>query len=91
MVQETPPPEEGKLIGRVSHFFGNISVAVIDLAGKLKVGDTIRIIGGQTDFNQVIDSMEVDHQKIEEAKKGDSVGLKISQKVHEGYKVYKVE
>jgi len=83
--------EEGKLIGKVTHYFGNIGVAVIELSGKLKVGETIRIVGGETDFNQTIDSMEIEHKKIEEAKKGDSVGLKVDQKVRDGYKVYKVE
>ena len=82
--------EEGKLIGKVTHYFGNISVAVIELSDKLKVGDTIRIVGGETDFTQTIESMEIEHQKIDEAKKGDSVGLKVAQKVREDYKVYKV-
>jgi len=81
---------EGKLIGQVTHFFGNINVAVIKLSDKLKEGDTIRIVGGETDFSQEVDSMEVDHEKIKEGKKGNSVGLKVGQKVHEGYRVYKV-
>ena len=85
-----PEEIEGKLIGKVAHYFGHIGVAVIDLSDKLKAGETIRIIGGETDFSQEVKSMEVDHQKINEAKKGDSVGLKIEQKVREGYKVYKV-
>jgi putative protease len=83
-------PEEGKLIGRVSHYFGNIGVAVIDLSDTLAVGDTIRIVGGETDFNQTVESMEVEHEKVEKAKSGDSVGLKVNQKVREGYKVYKL-
>ena len=82
--------EEGKLIGEVTHYFGNIGVAVIELSDKLKVGDTIRIVGGETDFTQTVDSLEVEHQKIQEAKKGDSVGSKVDQKVREGYKVFKV-
>lgn len=83
--------EEGKLIGEVSHYFDKIGVAVIDLINSLKKGDTIRIKGGEsTDFNQIVESMEVEHQKIEKAKKGDSVGLKIKEKVREGYKVYKI-
>ena len=82
--------EEGKLIGKVTHYFGNIGVAVIELTDSLKIGDTIRIVGGETDFEQVVDSMEVDHKKVEKAKKGDGIGLKVSQKVREGYKVYKV-
>ena len=82
--------EEGKLIGKITHYFGNIGVAVIKLSDKLKVGDTIRIIGGETDFTQNVDSMEMEHQKIEEAKKGESIGLKVDQKVREDYKVYKL-
>ena len=85
-----PEEIEGKLIGRVTHYFGHIGVAVIDLSDKLKIGETIRVVGGETDFTQQIDSMETDHQKVKEAKKGDSVGLKIEKKVREGYKVYKV-
>lgn len=83
--------EEGKLIGKISHYFSHLGVAVLDLSDALKVGDTIRIAGGEnTDFTQTVDSMEIEHQKVQEAKKGDSVGMKVAQKVHEGYKVYKV-
>jgi len=84
------PPEEKNLIGKISHYFGNVGVAVIELSDVLKVGDDIRIVGGETDFTQNVESMERDHEKIQEAKTGDSIGLKIAQKVREGYKVYKV-
>ena len=82
---------EGKPIGKVTHYFGKIGVAVIELSDTLKAGETIRIVGGETDFNQTVDSMEVEHQKVEEAKAGESVGLKVDQKVREGYAVYKAE
>lgn len=82
--------EEGKLIGKITHYFSKIGVAVIELSDVLKVGDTIRIIGGETDFNQTVESMEVEHQKVQEAKAGESIGLKVSQKIREGYKVYKI-
>ena len=82
--------EEGKLIGKITHYFGHIGVAVIELSETLNVGDTIRIAGGQTDFTQPVDSMEVEHEKVQQAKPGDSVGLKIQEKVREGYKVYKL-
>lgn len=82
--------KKGKLIGKVSHYFSNIGVAVIDLSDKLEVGDEIRIVGGEVDFNQTVESMEVDHKKVEKAKKGESAGLKVDQKVREGYKVYKL-
>jgi putative protease len=80
----------GKLIGKVTHYFSNIGVAVIGLSTSLGQGDEIRIVGGEnTDFNQKVDSMQVDHKEVKNAKKGDSVGLKMSQKVREGYLVYK--
>ncbi|MFH1780414.1 MAG: EF-Tu/IF-2/RF-3 family GTPase [Candidatus Nealsonbacteria bacterium] len=82
--------EEGQLIGKISHYFGNISVAVVDLSGTLKIGDTVRIVGGNTDFNQEVSSMEVDHKKVDSAKKGDSVGFKVSEKVRDDYRVYKI-
>ena len=82
--------EEGKLIGKISHYFNNIEVAVVELSAPLKKGDTIRIAGGETDFKQTVGSMEVEHKKLEKAKKGDSVGLKVKEKVREGYKVYKL-
>jgi len=81
---------EGKLIGKITHYFSKIGVAVIELSDNLKVGDTIRIVGGETDFDQTVDSMEIEHQKVDTAKSGDSVGFKIAQKVREGYKVYKL-
>ncbi|MFC1789472.1 hypothetical protein ACFLYY_00670 [Patescibacteria group bacterium] len=90
MAKEAQAPEEGKPIGTITHYFGHIGVAVIELTDGLKVGDEIRIIGGETDFNQPVDSIEYEHKKIETAKKGESVGLKVTEKVHEGYKVYKV-
>lgn len=83
-------PEQKKIIGVITHYFSNIGVAVVDLKNSLSVGDSIRIVGGEdTDFDQEIDSIEMDHKKLKKAKKGDSVGIKVSQKVREGYKVYK--
>ena len=80
---------EGKPIGKITHYFSKIGVGVIELTDVLNVGDTIRIVGGEADFNQDVDSMEVEHQKVDKAKAGDSVGLKVDQKVREGYSVYK--
>jgi translation elongation factor EF-Tu-like GTPase len=84
-------PKQEKPIGEVTHYFSNIGVAVINLKSGLANGDEIRIVGGEeTDFNQTVDSMEVDHKKVAKAKKGDDVGMKVTEKVREGYKVYKV-
>jgi putative protease len=85
-----PKENQEELIGKVTHYFGNIGVAVINITKALKVGDNIRIVGGETDFVQTVESMEVDHQKVSQAKAGDSVGLKVNQKVREGYRVYKI-
>ena len=82
--------KEEKPIGKVTHYFSNIGVAVIDLLSPLKVGDTIRIVGGEeTDFEQEVKSMQIDHKDVKSAKKGDSMGMKVDEKVHEGYKVFK--
>jgi len=86
-----PEVEEGKLIGKVTHYFDKIGVAIIELAGPLSVGDKIRIVGGEaTDFDQTVESMEIEHEKIKKAKKGDPIGVEVKEKVREGYKVYKV-
>ena len=91
MEEEIKNSPEGELIGEIVHYFPHVGVAVIKLSASLSTGDTIRIIGGEdTDFNQTVDSMEINHQKIEKAKVGDEVGLKVGQKVREGYKVYKL-
>ena len=80
--------KEAKPIGRISHFFDKIGVAVIELSGKLKVGDKIRIAGGTTDFKQPVKSMQVEHEKVESAKKGDAVGIKVKEKVRQNDKVF---
>jgi len=79
-----------KQIGKVSHYFDNLGVAVLELTGKLKVGDKIKIAGGEVEFEQVVDSMQMERESIDKAKKGDDVGLKVSEKVRPGYKVFLV-
>jgi putative protease len=80
-----------KKIGKVTHYFSNIKVAVIKLSSALKIGENIKIIGGQnTDFKQQVKSMQLDHKEIKSAKKGKSIGLKMAEKVREGYNVYKI-
>jgi hypothetical protein len=91
VVKKVKVAAEGKLIGKITHYFSDIEVAVINLTSSLKDGDSIRVIGGQeTDFEQEVSSMQIDHKEVKSAKKGDSVGMKIDEKVHEGYKVYKI-
>ncbi len=80
---------EEKPIGVVSNYFEHVGVAAIKLLKALKVGDMVRIVGGETDFEQKIDSMQIQHEKVEKAKKGDEIGMKVKNKVRSGYKVYK--
>lgn len=80
-----------KEIGKITHYFTKIKVAVIQLSGKLKEGDKIHIKGATTDFKQPVKSMQVEHEKIKEAKPGDDVGLKVKDAVREMDVVYKIE
>jgi len=79
-----------KEIGKITHFFNKISVGVIELKDTLKDGDTIHIKGATTDFKQTARSMQIEHDKIEEAKAGQSIGLKVNEQVRQGDLVYKV-
>jgi len=78
-------------VGKVTHYYNKIGVAIIEISVPIKVGDKIKISGHDQEFTQVIDSMQVEHQSIEEAKKGDVIGLKVDQPVKEKDLVYKVE
>lgn len=77
-------------IGKVSHFFSKISVGAIELSGTLKIGDRIRFKGATTDFEQVVESMQIEGQNVKQAGPGDSIGLKVKERVREGDTVYKV-
>jgi len=80
-----------KLIGKISHVFKKISVAIVDIAdGELTVGDTIHIKGHTTDFEQKVTSIQIEHEQIQKAKKGDSIGIKLDNPVHEHDEVYLV-
>lgn len=76
-------------IGRITHFFTKISVAVIELIAPLAVGDTIMIKGPTTDFEQVVDSMQIEHNNVQRAEAGQSIGLRVAQRVRENDMVYK--
>jgi len=82
-------PEEK--VGEVEHYFGKISVAAIRLtAGELRIGDTVRFKGKTTDFQQTVDSIQIEHSSVESAAAGDEIGVKVAQRVREGDEVYKV-
>jgi translation initiation factor IF-2 len=78
-------------IGFVSNYFSKISVAAVDITdGTLSVGDTLHFFGRTTDFESTVHSMQIEHNAVTEAKKGDSVGIKVSERVREGDKVFKI-
>lgn len=81
---------EKKEIGHVSHYFGKPQVAAIVLKDSLKVGDRISIEGHTTDFELVVDSIQIEHESLQEAKKGDNVGIRVPEKVREHDVVYKI-
>ncbi|MDH5793409.1 MAG: translation elongation factor-like protein [Candidatus Bathyarchaeota archaeon] len=76
-------------VGRVTHFFAKISVAVIELIAPLAVGDTIMIKGPTTDFEQIVESMQIEHNNVQRAEAGQSIGLKVAQRVRENDIAYK--
>jgi len=83
--------ENKELVGKVIHYYGKIGVAVIDLKAPLAEGDEILIEGKTTSLKQEPpQSMQIEHKNIKKAKKGDSIGLKVKDKVHEGDHVYKI-
>lgn len=77
-------------VGEVSHYFTKISVAVVELTAPLRTGDRISIKGMTTDFEQAVESMEIEHEPVEKAEGGDSIGLKVADRVREGDIVYKL-
>jgi len=84
---------EGKRkIGEVEHYYNHLGVAVVKLSASLRVGDKILVENrrGQPVLEQAVDSMQVEHQNISEAKPGQSIGLRVVEKVHQGNAVYKV-
>ena len=82
---------EEKEIGKVFSYFSKIEVAAIVLdRDTLALGDTIHIKGFTTDFEQEVESMQIDGKEVDEVKKGKSVGIKVIERVRPGDKVYKV-
>jgi translation elongation factor EF-Tu-like GTPase len=79
-----------EMIGTVMDFFARPVVAGIDLIGTLKVGDNIHIVGHTTDLELTVDSMQINNVNVSEAKSGDSIGIKVTDRVRRGDKVYKV-
>ncbi len=77
-------------IGKITHYYGHINVGIVELSDALKVGETIHIKGHSSDFTQNVDSMQIEHANVPEAKSGDVIGIRVAQKIHPHDKVYKV-
>lgn len=75
-------------IGKITHYYDKIGVAVVKLSQTMKKGDKIKISGHDKELVQVIDSMQAEHQQVPEAKKGEEIGLKVNEPVKEGDVVY---
>ena len=80
---------DGVQIGTVTHFYNRICVAVIELTDTLQVGDSIHFLGGATDFQQKVDSMQIEHEQVEGAGNGEEIALKVDKRVRNGDKVLK--
>ena len=79
-----------KQIGVVSNYFDHVGVVAIKLEKALKVGDKIKIVGVETELEQAVKSMQIQHEKVEKAKKGDEIGIKVKGKARKGYRVFKI-
>ena len=80
----------GKKIGEVNHFYNRIGVAVIDLVDSLHVGDQVHFLGRSTDFKQEITSMQIEHESITDAGKGQEVAIKVERRVRNQDKVFRI-
>ncbi len=82
-------PKDLLKAGEVSHYYTSIGVAVVELTAALKVGDKITVKGATSNFTQLVESMQIEYKPVEEAVPGDSVGLKVQDRVRKGDEVYK--
>ena len=78
-------------IGKVIHYYDKLSVAIVELAAELSLGDKVKFVrGGEDMFEQTVDSIQIEHEKKESAGKGEVVGLKVEKEVKEGSEVFKL-
>lgn len=82
---------EGTRVGEVTHYFNNISVAVVDLEKDLALGDTLHFLGSNTDFRQTVDSMQIEHEAVDSGAAGSEVAIKVKQRVRSGDSVFRLE
>ena len=78
-------------VGKITHYYSNIGVAIVDVSDAISVGDKIHIQGATSDFEQEVDSLQIEHESVETAEKGQVIGLKVGEKTRGGDKVFVVE
>ncbi|OGK23919.1 hypothetical protein A2954_02320 [Candidatus Roizmanbacteria bacterium RIFCSPLOWO2_01_FULL_37_12] len=78
-------------IGKVTHYYNHLGVGIVKLSSGLTNGDRLKFVGRGRDFTQTVNSMQLEHQSIQKAKKGQEIGLKVDQAVKDGDLVYKVK
>lgn len=78
-------------VGEITHWYGEIGVAGIEVTDEIHVGDEIHVAGHTTDFTQPVDSIQIDHEQVEEAHEGDAIGIKVKDRVRVHDDVYKVD
>ena len=81
---------EGERLGEVIHYFDHVQVAVLRLTRGLKQGGRLHFLGAHTDFEQVADSLQVEHQPVTEAAAGGEVAVKVDQRVRKGDRVFRI-
>jgi len=79
-----------RTVGTVSHYYGNLKVAGLELFGELKVGDTIHVLGHTTDFTQTVVSIHIEHEKVEAAKAGDPAAVQVNERARINDQVFLV-
>ncbi len=78
-------------IGTISHYYSNIGVAIVEVSDTISVGDKIHIQGATSDFEQEVGSLQMEHESVEAAERGQVIGLKVDEKVRGGDKVFAVD
>jgi putative protease len=77
-------------VGKVTHYYNKAGVAIVEVEGTIKIGDTVKFQGQGADFEQPLDSIQINHEQVQSAKKGDVVGVKVVKEVKEGTEIEKV-
>jgi putative protease len=81
----------GKRVGKVTHYFDHLNVAVLALTESLRVGETLHFLGHATDFKQQVTSLQIEHKAVETAKPGEDVAMKVDQRVHPNDAIFKID